>query len=128
MKRAWMIALVAMLVSVSSSFAEMKPTKPAAGQMAGDDEDHGSRGVDRRMEAMTTELKLSKAQQADLRKILEESRDKQKELRKEMNEKRKAMREETDTKISALLKADQKKKFDAMKMERGGRMKDAQPK
>jgi Spy/CpxP family protein refolding chaperone len=130
MKRAWLIALVATVMSVSSIYGESKAAtaKPAANQAAGDDEDH-DRGIDRRLEAMTTELKLSKSQQEEVRKLLEASRDQQKEMRKQMNQKRKALREETDQKIAATLKADQKTKFEAMRAERGGRAeKDAQNK
>jgi Spy/CpxP family protein refolding chaperone len=128
MKRAWLIALVATVMSVSSIYGETKAAtaKPAANQAAGDDDD---RGIDRRLEAMTTELKLSKSQQEEVRKALEASREKLKEMRKQMNEKRKALRDETDQKIAAVLKADQKTKFEAMKAERGGHAdKDAQNK
>lgn len=121
MKRAWLIALMVTMMSASSTFAAPKNAKAEAAKAAGN-EDDGEPRTERRLEAMATELKLSRSQQAQVRKILEESREKQREAmkaaRKEMNEKRKALREETDAKIAAVLKADQKQKFDEMKSKR----------
>lgn len=64
----------------------------------------GERGPGRRLERMKTTLKLSSAQVTKLTKIMDDNR-------KEME----ALRKKTDTRISAVLTADQRKKLADMK-------------
>jgi len=113
MKRAWMVSLLALGISTSAICADAtKPAdKAAAAQVKDDSQDDHESKVERHVTSMTTDLKLSKPQADSVRKVLEDSREKNKALRKEMNEKRRALKEETDAKVAAILKPDQKKKF-----------------
>ena len=111
MKRAWMVSLLALGISTSAICAEpVKPAGKAAAQVKDDAEEPESK-LDRHIEDLTLALNLSKSQKESVRKTLEEGREKRKALRKEMNEKRREIKEETEAKLGALLKPDQKKKF-----------------
>ncbi len=115
MKRAWIISLMVLGISTSAICADSAKSaaKTAAAQVKDDTQDERGSKVDRRIESMTTDLGLSKSQQESIRKVLEDSHEKNKALRREMSDKHQAIKDDADAKIGALLKPDQKKKFAA---------------
>jgi Spy/CpxP family protein refolding chaperone len=94
---------------------------------------------ERELQQLTERLQLTTDQQAQVRTLLAERRQKMEELRKSSSggdasaqaaapsrEQMEAIRNDTDTKISSLLNEDQKAKFAAWQQERKARMEQRQ--
>lgn len=119
MKRAWLATMIVTAVSLNGFCAPTK--KRSAASKASDASTVAATTVavprDAKVEelvsALTVDLKLSKAQQEAARKELTKTKADYTALQKEMADKRKALMQDTNTRLATLLKADQKKKFEA---------------
>ena len=127
--------LVAALLAVSCFAVRAQndgppPGDPPSGQMRG-------RGpnIDRQLQMLTERLSLTSDQQAQVKTILTDQRQKMEELRKSSSasdasgqaapprrEQMEAIRNDTDSKITALLNDDQKTRYAAMQQQRKERM------
>lgn len=113
MKRAYVMTLLVMGISVSGFCADTSRSagRSASAKAAIETDPVIETKMDRRVKAMTTDLGLSKSQQESVRKVLEDARDKNRAIRKEEADKHRVINDDANAKVAALLKADQKKKF-----------------
>ena len=126
--------LIAGILAATCSALWAQNDAPPTGQM-------GRRGgnPERELQQLTERLQLTTDQQAQVKTLLAERRQKVEELRKSSSggdasaqaappsrEQMVAIRNDTDTKISALLNEDQKAKFAAWRQERRARMEQRQ--
>lgn len=80
--------------------------------------------IEKRLDKLTKDLKLTTDQQAAVKAALESQSAKMADVRKEAAEKSKAIHEETDTQINAVLNDEQKAKYAAIKAEREKKLKE----
>ena len=88
---------------------------------ARDESRGGRRDPSHMFEKMRRELELDDRQSAEVRKILDETRNEYRALRSEARPRFDAIRQSARTRIRALLNAEQQQKFDAKTAERDAR-------
>lgn len=104
-------------------------TLPAMAQDSGQGKRDGRMNIERQLERMTTQLNLTPEQKPKVKAVLEERNKKFQEKmpqlrdlpREERAEKMRPITEETNKKLKAILTADQYKKYEEMRRERGPR-------
>ena len=82
---------------------------------------HGRRSPERMLEKMRRDLELDERQAAELRKILDETRNEYRALRSEARPRFDAIRQSARTRIRALLTPEQQQRFDARTAEMDAR-------
>jgi len=82
---------------------------------------HGRRSPERMLEKMRRDLDLDERQAAEVRKIVDETRNEYRSLRGEARPRFDAIRQSARTRIRALLNPEQQKRFDARVAEKDAR-------
>ena len=88
---------------------------------AGSESRGGRRDPDHMFEKMRSELSLDERQSAEVRRILDETRNEYRALRSEARPRFDAIRQSARTRIRALLTPDQQRRFDARLAEKDAR-------
>jgi Spy/CpxP family protein refolding chaperone len=88
---------------------------------AGREDKRGMRGKDRVFEEMKRDLSLNEQQAAEIRTILDQTRNEYRTLRAEVRPRYDALRQNARTRIRALLTPEQQQRFDAKVAERDAR-------
>jgi Spy/CpxP family protein refolding chaperone len=102
----WIIAAI--------SLASALPTAVLSAEKEGAQQDR----MEKRVDMMSDKLKLSDDQRKTVEAALYEKRDKMKALQSEFVAKRKSLDDETDSKINAVLNAEQKATYSKMREDR----------
>ena len=92
-----------------------------AAREGGREEGRGRRSPEQVLEKMRRELDLDERQSAEVRKVVDETRNEYRTLRAEARPRFDAIRQSARTRIRALLNPEQQKRFDARVAERDAR-------
>jgi hypothetical protein len=112
MKRAWLATVIVTGFSLNG-FCAPKSTAPVPSKVAETAVAPRDAKVEELVSSLDADLKLSKAQQEQVRAALTKTKADYTALQKEMAAKRQTLMNDTNARLAAILKADQKKKFEA---------------